>query len=92
MKKSIYNEMSKTAEGRKEVHNIMLEEVKAKLDTMLAEAPQANKEKVSKLFGSAFEKISALGNGNLFTFFADDEVSTKNFILYIQDVLKGKIY
>lgn len=92
MKKSIYNEMSQTAEGRKEVHDIMLSEVRAKLDAMVANAPEANREKVSKLFNTAFAKISELGNGNLFTLFADDEVSARNFVLYVQDVLNGKIH
>lgn len=41
---------------------------------------------------AAFGKIQALGNGLLFNFFADDTLSDKNFVLYISDILKGKMF
>ncbi len=91
MKSSTYREMSKTAEGRKNVHDIMVSEVKTKLDALVANAPAANREKVTALFDKAFGTISTLGNRDLFTYFADEEVSTRNFVLYVQDVLKGVI-
>lgn len=40
---------------------------------------------------TAFEKISKLGNGMLFDCFADDQVSDRNFLLYVNDILKGEL-
>lgn len=47
MKASVYNEMSKTAEGRKEVYGMMVSEIEARINGFIASAPAANKEKVS---------------------------------------------
>lgn len=91
MKATVYNEMSKTAEGRKELHTIMLEDVKVKMNALVESAPAANREAVTKMMDAAYDKIAALDNGQLFNFFADDAVSTNNFIRYISDILKGNL-
>lgn len=90
MKATVYKEMSQTAEGRKELHTIMLEDVKAKMDALVESAPAANREAAAKMMDAAYDKISALGNSQLFNFFADDSVSERDFISYVSDILKGK--
>lgn len=91
MTQTTYTEMSKTAEGRHELHTLMLAEVRAKIDSMIINAPVANQAKVKALMDAAYTKIAQMGNGNIFTYFAEDGISTKNFVSYIQDVLKGAI-
>lgn len=91
MKATVYSEMSKTAEGRKELHTIMMSDVKSKMDTLVESAPTSNREAVTKMMDAAYDKIAALDNGQLFNFFADDAVSTNNFIRYISDILKGNL-
>lgn len=92
MTPNTYKELNKAAEGRKNAHDIMLLDVRARMDRLIKEAPQANQEQVSNLMVAAFGKIQALGNGLLFNFFADDTLSDKNFVLYISDILKGKMF
>lgn len=91
MKYSVYQEMSQLASGRKELHQMMLSEVKSKIDTLVESAPEKNKKIVSKMMDTAYDKIAALGNGMLFDFFADDDISTDNFIRYLDDILKGDL-
>lgn len=90
MKSSLYKELSKTPEGRKNAHDIMLEDVKNRIDKLVNGAPESTRQKASKVMEAAFEKISKLGNGQLFSYFADDENSDNNFIRYVSDLLKGK--
>lgn len=91
MKKVTYKEMSKTAEGRKEVHEIMLEEVKAKINKLVSNAPAANQAKAKALMETAYSKIKQMGNGTIFDYFADDDVDVRNFVRYINDVINGKM-
>lgn len=91
MKKVTYKEMSKTAEGRKEVHDIMLAEVKAKMDKLISNAPAANQAKAKTVMDTAYAKIEQMGNGAIFDYFVDDDVDVRNFIRYIQDVINGKM-
>ncbi len=91
MTRTTYKEMSKTAEGRKELHELMLAEVRAKIDELIANAPAANQIKAKALMDAAYNKIAQMGNGNIFSFFVQDGISTRNFVLFIQDVIKGKI-
>lgn len=91
MKALVYKQLSQSAEGRKEAHTIMLNEVKSKIDALVESAPASNREALSKMMDSAMEKIAALGNGDLFTFFANDDISARNFICYINDILKGNL-
>lgn len=83
--------MSKTAEGRKEVHDIMLAEVKAKINKLVSDAPAANQTKAKALTDAAYAKIEQMGNGAIFSFFADDDLDIRNFIRYMQDVIAGRI-
>lgn len=91
MNTSTYRELSKTGQGRKQSHEMMLEDVKKRIDKFVNEAPESTREKASQLMRTAFEKISKLGNGMLFDFFADDRVSDRDFLLYVNDILKGEL-
>lgn len=91
MKKVTYKEMSKTAEGRKEVHGILLAEVKAKMDKLVSNAPAANQAKAKAVMDTAYAKIEQMGNGVIFDYFADEDVDVRNFLRYIQDVNHGKM-
>ena len=62
-----------------------------KIDKFVNEAPESTREKASQLMQTAFEKISKLGNGLLFDCFAVDQVSDRNFLLYVNDILKGEL-
>ena len=83
--------MSKTAEGRKEVHDIMLAEVKAKMNKLVSGAPVANQTKAKALVDAAYAKIEQMGNGVIFGYFADDDLDIRDFIRYMQHVIEGKI-
>ena len=91
MNTSTYRALSKTGQGRKQSHEMMLEDVKKRIDKFVNEAPESTREKASQLMQTAFEKISKLGNGMLFDCFADDQVSDRNFLLYVNDILKGEL-
>ena len=80
MTKREYRAMSETAEGRKEVHGIMLNEIRAKMDKLVASAPDANKAACQALTDKVFANIQNLGNGDLFDYFADDRIGTQNFL------------
>ena len=90
MKKSEYKEKSVTAEGRKNLHAELLSEIKQRMDKLVENAPSANKEKVNAMLGVALSKIESQGNSILFDFFASEEVSDKDFVRYIQQVINNK--
>lgn len=90
--KNVYNEMSKTAQGRKELHEMMEKAVTNHFKKLIDGAPANNKEKLNNLLNTLKNKINNMGNGNIFTFLADDHLSEKAFIGYVQDVIKGKIW
>lgn len=92
MKRETYRQMSETAKGRHEVHEMMLAEIKTKIDNLVAGAPAANREKAAATMDKAFAKLETMGNGELFNFFADDELSMRAFVGYLQDALLGKIW
>lgn len=83
--------MSKTAEGRKEVHTIMLSEVKERMEKMVTTLPVQFQAKAKEMFAKAYEKISVMGNSNIFYFFAEDGINDGNFLNYCDDAIKGKI-
>lgn len=91
MKKATYTEFSKTTEGRKEVHAIMLSEVKDRMEKMVSNLPVQFQAKAKEMFAKAYEKISVMGNSNIFGFFAEDEINDGNFLTYCDDAIKGKI-
>lgn len=91
MKKSVYKEKSATAEGRKNLHTELMSEIKQRLDKLVENAPEANKEKINAMFSVAMKKMEIQGNSNLFSFFADEEVGDKEFIGYIQDIIKDRL-
>lgn len=92
MKRETYKEMAATAQGRKELHEIMLNEIKTKFDTLVNGAPEANREKVRVMFCGASEKLRNIGIADLFDFFAGEHLTMKQFIGYTQDLIKGKLY
>lgn len=92
MKQSTYTEISKTAQERKEAHEIMVNEVLNRFQKFIDSAPAKNQGILKKMFETFSGKIANMGNGNLFTFLADETLSDVAFIGYAQDTIKGKIY
>ena len=91
MKKSVYKEKSSTSEGRKNLHTELLSEIKQRLDKLVENVPDSNNEKINAMFSVAMKKMESQGNSNLFSFFADEEVGDKEFICYIQDIIKDRL-
>lgn len=91
MTNAIYNQMSHTAEGRKELHTIMLFDVKKRMSELVASAPEENRNQCQQFMDAAYAKIDAMGNGTIFNLFADETVSDNNFLLYCQDAIKGNL-
>lgn len=91
MKASVYNEMSKTAEGRKEVYGMMVSEIEARINGFIVSAPAANKEKVSEIMMNALAKIKEIGIGDMFRLFAEEGISDRNFLDYLNLALRGKL-
>lgn len=83
MTTQFYKEMSKTAEGRKELHAIMLNEVKEKMNELVNKAPKANQKACEDFMKNAFAKIQTMGNADIFDYYANDQVSDYNFMNYI---------
>lgn len=92
MTREIYKEKASTEQGRKELHKIMLNEIKAKFETLVNGAPEANKEKVRSMFNVAIEKMSNIGISDLYAFFAGEHLTLTQFIGYVQDLYTGKLY
>ena len=90
MKKSEYKEKSATAEGRKNLHNELLAEIKNRMDGFVNNAPEANKAKINALFSVAMGKLKDEGNSILFDFFAADDLSDRDFIKHVQEEINDK--
>ena len=60
MKRSEYKEKSVTAQGRKNLHEELISEIKQRMDSFVDNAPAANKAKVRALFDKALCKISEI--------------------------------
>lgn len=88
MKRSYYKEKSATAQGRHDLHSELLSEIKSKMDELINNAPEANKAKVAALFEKAYKELESDGNSILFDFFADEEISTKDFVRNIQSTIR----
>lgn len=85
-----YKEKSATAEGRKNLHNELLAEIKNRMDGFVNNAPEANKAKVSALFSAAMKKLEEHGNSLLFDFFASDDINDRDFVKHVQEVINDK--
>lgn len=92
MTREIYKEKAATEQGRKELHEIMLNEIKAKFENLVISAPEANKEKVRSMFNVATEKMNNIGISDLYDFFAGEHLTPKQFISYSYDLIKGKLF
>lgn len=90
MKKSEYKEKSATAEGRKNLHNELLAEIKNRMDGFVNNAPEAKKAKINALFSAAMKKLEEHGNSILFDFFASDDLSDRDFVKHVQEVINDK--
>ena len=90
MKRSEYKAKSATAEGRKELHNELLAEIKNRMDGFLNNAPEANRVKINALFSAAMDKMKDEGNSILFDFFAADDISDRDFLKHIQEEINNK--
>lgn len=71
------------------MHTEMLDIIKARMDSFLKNAPEANKPKIEKLFEVAMNNIKDHGNSLLFDFFADEKISDMEFIRNVQIEVKG---
>ena len=89
MTRQEYNEKSKTSEGRKNLHNEMIDIIKTRMDNFQKNAPEANQPKIGKLFEMAMNKIKEHGNSLLFDFFDNEEISDREFIRNVQSEIKG---
>lgn len=87
MTRHYYTEKSATSQGRYDLHNELLSDIKRKMDDLLHNAPETNRDKIAALFEKALNKLEGDGNSLLFDFFASDDISTKDFIRNIQDTL-----
>lgn len=67
----------------------MIDIIKTRMDNFLKNAPEANKPKIEKLFEMAMNNIKEHGNSLLFDFFADEEISDREFIRNVQSEIKG---
>ena len=67
----------------------MIDIIKTRMDRFMENAPEANKPKIEKLFEMAMNNIKEHGNSLLFDFFADEEISDREFIRNIQSEIKG---
>ena len=92
MTREIYKEKVTTEQGRKELHEILLNDIKAKFETLVNGAPEANKEHVKTMLGVALEKMQNIGVADLYDFFAGEHLTTKQFISYTYDLLQGKLF
>lgn len=92
MKLEIYKEKVTTEQGRKDLHEIMLNEIKAKFEYLINGVPEANKEQVKNMFGVALEKLQNVGVSDLYDFFAGEHLTQKKFISYAYDFIKGKLF
>ena len=90
MKRSEYKAKSATAEGRKDLHNELLAEIKNCMDGFLNNAPEANRVKINALFSVAMDKLKDEGNSILFEFFAADDISDRDFLKHIQEEINNK--
>lgn len=70
----------------------MLSEIKTKFDALVNGAPEANREKIRIMFENAFEKVQNIGIADLYDFFVGEHLTTKQFIGYTQDLIKGRLY
>ena len=90
MKRSEYKAKSATAEGRKDLHNELLAEIKNRMDGFLSNAPEANRVKINALFSAAMDKMKDEGYSILFDFFAADDISDRDFLKHIQEEINDK--
>ena len=90
MTHSEYKSKLATAEGRKSLHNELLEEIKNRMDRFAKNAPEANRAKVNALFIAALKKLEDYSNSILFDFFSNDDITDKEFIKHIQEVINDK--
>ena len=81
------NDKSSTAERRKNLHTELLSEIKQRMNKLVESAPEANKEKMNTMFDVALSMIGCYGHSTLFYNFASEQVSDKDFVTRIQQVL-----
>lgn len=80
MNKETYLELGKTKEGRVKAHDIMLDEIREKMNDLVFVAAPTKQPLVKSLFDSAFKKVSKFGNAILFDYFADDTLKQSEFV------------
>lgn len=86
-----YKEHSVTGEQRHKLHDKMLFVVKNRIDRLVQQAPEKNKEKAQEIMYSALSKVKTWGNSDIFDYLAGEHISDTSFIGYLQSIYKGKI-
>ena len=84
-----YKRKSPTPEGRKNLHTELMADIKARMYRLTEHAPAAKRAKINSLFCKAIGILETKDNSILFDFFASDFTTDKEFVSYIQDVIKG---
>lgn len=89
MNKETYLELGKTKKGRAKAHDLMLNEIREKMDDLVFVAAPTKQPLVKSLFDNAYEKVSKFGNAILFDYFADDKLKPSEFVKNTDRVNRG---
>lgn len=89
MTKDTYLELGKTAEGRAKAHDLMVKEIRLKMDDLTLSTASTKQAKVKALFDRAFEVVKGYGNTILFEYFASSMLNPSEFVKNVDSVNKG---
>lgn len=89
MKLSEYKQKSSTPQGLKNLHVELIAEIKFRMYRLSYNAPAAKKAKHNAFFSKAIEILEKKDNSILYNFFASDFTTDEEFVMYIQQVIKG---
>lgn len=89
MNKSTYLELGKTSEGRAKAHDLMLDEIREKMDDLVKSVAPAKQQNAKALFDKAYETIKNFGNTILFEYFANGMLRSSEFVKNVDKANKG---
>ncbi len=89
MTKDTYLELGKTAEGRAKAHDLMVDEIREKMDDLALSVAPTKQAKVKALFDKAFEVVKGFGNSLLFEYFASSLLKPSEFVKNVNSVNRG---
>ena len=90
MDEKTYKEMCKTVQGRHELHNQLVEELKGRMNKLMSMATPQNRAKLEERFAKVAEVVSKQGVSFIFDDFCADFVDDKTFARHCQNILLGK--